>query len=107
MDGGQTWTLAQRLGTETYVLSIAHISGSGDTAVLVAGTHPTGQVYRSVDGGQTWTLAQRLGTETYVLSIAYISGSGDTAVLVAGTYPTGQVYRSVDGGCTPVVIMEW
>lgn len=59
VDGGQiygiseSWTLAQRLGTETHVLSIAYISGSGDTAVLVAGTYPTGQVYRSVDGGCT------------------------------------------------------
>ena len=59
VDGGQiygiseSWTLAQRLGTETYVYSIAYISGSGDTAVLVAGTYPTGQVYRSVDGGCT------------------------------------------------------
>ena len=59
VDGGQiygiseSWTLAQRLGTETDVRSLAHISGSGDTAVLVAGTSETGQVYRSVDGGCT------------------------------------------------------
>jgi photosystem II stability/assembly factor-like uncharacterized protein len=99
-DGGQTWTLVQRLGSETGVRCITRISGTGASAVLVAGTSPTGQVYRSTDGGQTWTLVQRLGSETFVQTIAYISGTGASAVLVAGTFPNGQIYRSTDGGQT-------
>jgi len=91
-DRGLTWTLAQRLGSETYVLAIANLGGG----VCLAGTAPTGQVWRSVDGGLTWTLAQRLGSETQVRAIANLGGG----ICLAGTYPTGQVWRSVDGGLT-------
>ena len=76
----------QRLGTETHVFSLASL-GSG---VVLAGTNPTGQIYKSTDSGATWSLVQRLGTETYVLSLASL-GSG---VALAGTVPTGQIYKS-------------
>jgi len=85
-DRGLTWTLAQRLGTETYVRALANLGGG----VCLAGTNPTGQVWRSTDGGLTWSLVQRLGTETQVIALANLGG----AVCLAGTLPTGQVWRS-------------
>jgi photosystem II stability/assembly factor-like uncharacterized protein len=91
-DRGLVWTLAQRLGTETYVYSLAYL-GNG---VCLAGTGITGKVYRSTDSGLTWTPAQRLGMEMYVYSLAYL-GAG---VCLAGTGITGQVYRSTDSGLT-------
>ena len=42
-DRGLAWTLAQRLGSETYVYSLANLGGG----VCLAGTIPTGQVWRS------------------------------------------------------------
>ena len=92
LDRGLTWTLSQRLGTETQVRALANLGGG----VCLAGTIPTGQVWRSTDGGLTWTLSQRLGTETYVLALANLGGG----VCLAGTYPTGRVWRSTDGGLT-------
>jgi hypothetical protein len=85
-DRGLTWTLAQRLGSEIYVFSLANLGGG----ICLAGTYPTGQVWRSLDNGLTWTLAQRLGTETYVRSLANLGGG----VCIAGTYSLGQVWRS-------------
>jgi len=91
-DRGLTWTLAQRLGSETYVSSLANLGGG----VCLAGTSPTGRVWRSINNGLTWTLAQRLGSETQVPSLANLGGG----VCLAGTYPTGQVWRSIDNGLT-------
>ena len=85
-DRGLIWTLAQRLGTEAYVYSLANLGGG----ICLAGTASTGQVYRSTDNGLTWTLAQRLGTETYVWSLANLGGG----ICLAGTALTGKVYRS-------------
>ena len=95
---GEPWILTDRLGTETYVLSLASL-GSG---VVLAGTYPTGQVYKSTDSGATWALVQRLGTETDVRSLASL-GSG---VVLAGTYPTGQVYKSTDSGATWALVQR-
>ena len=91
-DRGLLWTLSQRLGTETQVYSLANLGGG----ICIAGTYPTGKVWRSTDGGITWTLSQRLGTETHVPSLANLGGG----ICIAGTIPTGQVYRSTDGGIT-------
>ena len=85
-DRGLTWSLVQRLGTETQVRALANLGGG----VCLAGTYPTGQVWRSTDGGLTWSLVQRLGTETYVFAFANLGGG----VCLAGTIPTGQVWRS-------------
>ena len=79
-----------RLGTETYVLSLVSL-GSG---VVLAGTSPSGQVYKSTDSGATWSLVQQLGAETNVSSFVSL-GSG---VVLAGTTPSGQVYKSTDSG---------
>ena len=81
----QTWSLIQQLGTQTYVFSLVSL-GSG---VVLAGTHPTGQIYRSTDSGVTWSLIQRLGTETHAYSLVSL-GSG---VVLAGTAETGQIYQ--------------
>ena len=85
-DGILSFEYVQRLGGYTRVLSLADL-GSG---VVLAGTNPSGQVYKSTDSGATWSLVQRLGSETYVYSLLDL-GSG---VVLAGTYPTGQIYKS-------------
>ena len=85
-DRGLTWTLIQRLGTEIYVYSLVNLGGG----VVLAGTGPTGQIYRTTDAGLTWSLIQRLGTETNVRSLINLGGG----VALAGTYPTGQIWRS-------------
>ena len=84
------WSLVQRLGTEMYVLAFAQCPDGS----MIAGTYPTGQVYRSTDNGQSWSLVQRLGTEMYVLALARCADGS----MIAGTNPTGQVYRSTDNG---------
>ena len=80
----------QRLGSETLVRSLVSL-GSG---VVLAGTGPTGQIYKSTDSGDSWANIQRLGSETDVLSFTSL-GSG---VVLAGTFPTGQIYKSTDSG---------
>ena len=70
---------------ETDVYSLVSLGGG----IVLAGTGPTGQVYKSTDSGATWSLVQQLGTETYVLSLVSL-GSG---VVLAGTATTGQIYR--------------
>jgi hypothetical protein len=90
--------LQQRLGTETRV----HVLTSLGSGVVLAGTVPTGQIYKSTDSGATWTLVQRLGTETYVFSLASL-GSG---VVLAGTHPTGQIYKSTDSGATWTLVQR-
>ena len=90
MENIGTWSLIQRLGTETHVFSLANLGGG----VALAGTSPTGQIYRSTDNGLTWSLIQQLGTETQIFSLANLGGG----VVLAGTYPTGQIYRSTDNG---------
>ena len=89
----------QRLGSETYVLSFTSL-GSG---VVLAGTFPTGQIYKSTDSGDSWANIQRLGSETQVRSLVSL-GSG---VVLAGTSPTGQIYKSqtyltISGNATDV-----
>ena len=83
---GASWELVQQLGTETNVLSISYLGGG----ICLAGTSPTGKVYRSTDYGASWDLVQRLGSETNVWSLSYLGGG----ICLAGTSPTGQVYRS-------------
>jgi hypothetical protein len=87
-----------RLGSETHVLSFADV-GNG---VLLAGTAPTGQVWRSTDSGASWSLVQQLGSETRVFSLADL-GNG---VLLAGTRPTGQVWRSTDSGASWSLVQQ-
>ena len=82
----------QRLGTEAEI----HSLGSLGSGVVLAGTYPTGQVYKSTDSGDTWNLVQRLGTESRVYSLVSL-GSG---VVLAGTGTTGQIYKSTDSGDT-------
>ena len=84
--------LIQRLGVENNAQSLASLGGG----VVIAGTAPTGQIYRSTDSGATWSLIQRLGVETYVFSLASLGGG----VVIAGTGPTGQIYKSTDSGAT-------
>ena len=91
-------TLIQQLGSETYVLSLASLGGG----VVLAGTYPTGQIYKSTDSGATWTLIQQLGSETQVRSLASLGGG----VVLAGTYPTGQIYKSTDSGATWTLIQQ-
>ena len=74
----------QQLGSEMRVYSLVSL-GSG---VVLAGTTPTGKIFKSTDSGATWTEVQRFGTETHVLSLVSL-GSG---VVLAGTAPTGKVY---------------
>jgi len=80
------WILSQQLGSETYVLSLAQCADGS----MVAGTLPTGQVYRSTDNGASWSLVQRLGSEERVYSLAQCADGS----MVAGTSPSGQVYRA-------------
>jgi hypothetical protein len=88
---GTSWTRVQRLGTETYVRSLADL-GNG---IVVAGT-TGGNIYRSTDNSASWNFVQRLGTETDTFSLADLGGG----IVVAGTYPTGQIYRSTDNGAS-------
>ena len=74
-----------RLGTETDAYSFVSLGGG----IVLAGTYPTGQVYKSTDSGATWSLVQQLGTETYVLSLVSLGGG----IVLAGTGPTCQIYR--------------
>src|SRR5690606_36407589 len=62
--------------------------------VVLAGTYPNGQIYRSTNGGQSWSLVQQLGSESYVWALADLGGG----VVLAGTGANGQIYRSTDGG---------
>src|SRR5690606_42064828 len=73
-DGGQSWSLAQRLGSASpsHVYSLLDL---GDGVVL-AGTDPNAQVYRSTDGGQSWRRVGRLGKERQVWSLADLGGGG-------------------------------
>jgi hypothetical protein len=95
---GDSWSYIQRLGTETYVNSLAYL-GSG---IIIAGTGVTGQIYKSTDYGTTWNLIQQLGTAIQVYSFSYL-GSG---IVLAGTYPPGQIYKSTDYGDTWNLIQQ-
>jgi hypothetical protein len=88
----------QRLGSEMYAYSLVSL-GSG---VVLAGTYPTGKIFKSTDSGATWTEIQRLGSETYVYSLVSL-GSG---VVLAGTAPTGKIYKSTDSGATWTEIQQ-
>src|SRR5690606_39421872 len=80
-DGGQSWSLVQRLGSESGVYSLVDLGGG----VVLAGTASNGQVYRSPDGGQSWSLVQQLGSETTVYSLVDLGGG----VVLAATGPNG------------------
>ena len=80
LDAGASWSLAQRLGTQTIVNNICDL-GAG---VVIAGTYNTGQVWRSTDYGLTWTLAQRLGTAQYAEYLAYLGLGKCIAIASAG-----------------------
>jgi len=88
----------QSLADETVVFSLADL---GDD-ILLAGTYPTGQIYRSTDGGVKWVLSQRLGNEVQCRSIVAL-GNG---IVLAGTYPHGQIYKSTDNGETWALIQQ-
>src|SRR5690606_20897378 len=91
-DGGQSWNLVQRLGSEGGVNALANL---GDGVVL-AGTYPSGQVYRSTDGGQSWSLAQRLGSELFVYSLVTVSQkTNQPPVANAGTDQQARVNETV------------
>ena len=88
----------QRLSSETNIRSLSSL-GSG---VVLAGTSPTGQIFKSSDYGDTWANIQRLGTEVEVLSLSSL-GSG---IVLAGTSTTGEVYKSADSGDTWALIQQ-
>jgi hypothetical protein len=98
IDRGFVLDSVSRLGSETRVWSLADL-GNG---VVLAGTNPTGQVWRSTDSGASWSLVQQLGSETYVLSLVDI-GNG---VVLAGTGLTGQVWRSTDSGASWSLVQQ-
>jgi hypothetical protein len=89
-DGGENWSLIDQLGSETGVLSLVSL-GSG---IVLAGTYPTGQIYKSTDSGDSWSLIDQLGTETSVLSIVNLGGG----IMLAGTSTMGRIYKSTDSG---------
>src|SRR5690606_22871730 len=89
-NGGQSWSRAQRFVSIGDVYSLVNLGGG----VVLAGTYPNGQIYRSTNGGQSWSLVQQLGSVSYVYSLVNLGGG----VVLAGTYPNGQIYRSTNGG---------
>ncbi len=81
----------QQLATEVQVTSLAALPNGQ----VIAGTNPSGKLFKSSDYGQTWTVQYDSPEQTiYTLNTL---GSG---VVIAGTGPGCKVYRSVDYGVT-------
>jgi hypothetical protein len=97
IDYGSNWALVRQLGTEDGVFSLLGL-GNG---IVLAGTNPTGAIWKSTDAGQTWAhvpVGFNLDSTVYNLSTL---GAG---VVLAGTGPVGNVYRSLDWGATWTLI---
>ena len=86
------------LSAQTNLYSLTYDSTND---VLIAGTYPDGQLWKSSDAGETWTLKKDLSNETpaqtYVYSLTYDSTND---VLIAGTVPDAQIWKSSDAGET-------
>ena len=90
--GGGLWSLIQRLGTETHVPSLASL-GSG---VVLAGTYPTGQVYKS-----TPTLLGHARAPSSPLAAGRVSN------VAIGTTVGGLVRTSVRGDDRRHLELRW
>jgi hypothetical protein len=73
-------------GAETHISSLADL-GNG---IALAGTRPSGKIFRSTDYGLTWVDLGQQGAETYILSLADL-GNG---IALAGTGLNGKIFRS-------------
>jgi hypothetical protein len=94
-----TATLIGQLGTQTVVRSLA--AGPG---VLLAGTGPNAQIWRSLDNGATWTLIRAFDGATDVWSMGYV-GNGVVLAGTNGRIPN-QIWRSTDNGSTWNLVAE-
>ena len=81
-----TWTDLGKQGSETHIYSLAYL-GNG---IVLAGTEPSGKIFRSTDYGATWTDLGQQGAETHIWCLAYL-GNG---IVLAGTDPNGKIFRS-------------
>ena len=70
MENIGTWSLIQRLGTETQVFSLANLGGR----VALAGTGPTGQIYRYFLGFAIKGWQQNLMFSLYRREASYNAG---------------------------------
>ena len=89
---GNSWKKIGQLGSETDIKSLVSL-GSG---VALAGTSPTGKIYKTSDYGDTWTMITQLSAETTVMCFQNM-GSG---LVLAGTSPTGEIFFSSNSGNT-------
>ena len=83
---GLAWADLGQRGAETYIFSLAYL-GNG---IAIAGTYPSGKIFRSTDYGATWADLGQRGAETYIYSLAYL-GNG---IAIAGTGLNGKIFRS-------------
>lgn len=100
-DWGETFTLAQALGTELEVLCLCSL---GEGKVL-AGTNNSCAIYKSEDYGLHWSLVVEFSTaeneEDSVYSIAVVG----TRALLAASGGEGHLYRSLDNGDTWSIVL--
>src|SRR4030042_1631561 len=89
---GLTWTDLGQQGAEIQIRSFVYL-GNG---IVLAGTSPSGKIFRSVNYGLTWTDLGQQGAETYIFSLVYL-GNG---IVLAGTSTSGKIFRSVNYGLT-------
>ena len=83
---GLAWADLGQRGAETYIISLAYL-GNG---IAIAGTSPSGKIFRSTDYGATWADLGQQAAETYIFSLVYL-GNG---IALAGTLPNGKIFRS-------------
>src|SRR5574343_249419 len=80
----RNWTeVAPKLGTETYIYSLAVLNGE-----IYGGTASNGKLYKW-NGTNAWTeVAPKLGTETRIYSLTVLNSE-----IYGGTYPNGKLYK--------------
>jgi photosystem II stability/assembly factor-like uncharacterized protein len=96
VDYGATWTQVKEL-TENYVWSMIYCG----VGIVLAGTQPTGQIWKSEDYGSSWSLIGQLGIATAVLSLLVL----ENGIVLAGTKGTidpitCKLYKSLNYGET-------
>jgi len=89
---GLSWADLGQQGAETWIRSLAYL-GNG---IVLAGSDPSGKIFRSTDYGITWADLGQQGAELYIHSLAYL-GNG---IVLAGSAPNGKIFRSTDYGIT-------